>query len=54
MVSNEFAATIPGYRLVLRCAAIPNFRIMETDIDRVPWDNEIVIHPLQTSSSPRA
>ena len=27
------------------CAAIPNFRIMETDIDRVPWDNEIVTHP---------
>ena len=24
------------------CAATPNFRIMETDIDRLPWDAELV------------
>ncbi len=24
------------------CAAVPNFRIMETDIDSVPWRDEIV------------
>jgi L-alanine-DL-glutamate epimerase-like enolase superfamily enzyme len=27
------------------CAAVPNFRIMETDIDRLPWDDELVSHP---------
>jgi len=25
-------------------AAVPNLRIMETDIDRLPWDDEIVSH----------
>jgi L-alanine-DL-glutamate epimerase-like enolase superfamily enzyme len=28
------------------CAAIPNFRIMEIDIDDVPWKNEVVSPPL--------
>ena len=23
------------------CAAIPNFRIMEIDIDRLPWDDAL-------------
>jgi L-alanine-DL-glutamate epimerase-like enolase superfamily enzyme len=23
------------------CAAVPNLRIMETDIDRIPWDGEL-------------
>ena len=27
------------------CAAVPNFRIMETDIDAVPWRDEIVDAP---------
>lgn len=27
------------------CAAVPNFRIMEIDIDGVPWRDEIVDHP---------
>ncbi len=27
------------------CAAIPNFRIMEIDIDDVPWKDELVTHP---------
>ena len=27
------------------CAAVPNFRIMETDIDSVPWRDEIVTNP---------
>ena len=27
------------------CAAVPNFRIMETDIDAVPWRDEIVTNP---------
>ena len=27
------------------CAAIPNFRIMEIDIDDVPWKDEIVTNP---------
>jgi galactonate dehydratase len=27
------------------CAAVPNVRIMETDIDRLAWDDEIVTHP---------
>ena len=26
------------------CAAVPNFRIMETDIDAVPWRDELVDH----------
>ena len=25
-------------------AAVPNLRIMETDIDRLPWDDELVTH----------
>ena len=25
-------------------AAVPNLRIMEIDIDRVPWDNELFTH----------
>ncbi len=27
------------------CAAIPNFRIMEIDIDDVPWKDELVTAP---------
>ncbi|MCS6780557.1 MAG: mandelate racemase/muconate lactonizing enzyme family protein, partial [Geminicoccaceae bacterium] len=27
------------------CAAIPNFRIMEIDIDDVPWKDEVVTPP---------
>ena len=27
------------------CAAIPNFRIMEIDIDDVPWKNDLVTNP---------
>ncbi len=27
------------------CAAVPNFRIMEIDIDGVPWRDEIVDNP---------
>ena len=27
------------------CAAIPNFRIMEIDVDEVPWKDELVLHP---------
>ncbi len=26
------------------CAAVPNFRIMETDIDRLAWDHELFTH----------
>jgi len=29
------------------CAAIPNFRIMEIDIDDVPWKDDLVTHPPQ-------
>jgi L-alanine-DL-glutamate epimerase-like enolase superfamily enzyme len=25
-------------------AAVPNLRIMETDIDRLPWDHDLVTH----------
>lgn len=27
------------------CAAIPNFRIMEIDVDDVPWKDDLVTHP---------
>ncbi|MBN9559315.1 MAG: mandelate racemase/muconate lactonizing enzyme family protein [Alphaproteobacteria bacterium] len=27
------------------CAAVPNFRVMEIDIDSVPWRDELVTHP---------
>ncbi|TWT00337.1 mandelate racemase/muconate lactonizing enzyme family protein [Reyranella sp. CPCC 100927] len=27
------------------CAAIPNFRVMEIDIDDVPWKDDLVSHP---------
>jgi L-alanine-DL-glutamate epimerase-like enolase superfamily enzyme len=26
------------------CAAVPNLRIMETDIDRIGWDHELFTH----------
>jgi L-alanine-DL-glutamate epimerase-like enolase superfamily enzyme len=26
------------------CAAVPNLRIMETDLDRLTWDDELVTH----------
>ena len=26
------------------CAAVPNLRIMETDIDRIAWDHELFDH----------
>jgi L-alanine-DL-glutamate epimerase-like enolase superfamily enzyme len=26
-------------------AAVPNLRIMETDVDRLAWDDELVTHP---------
>jgi L-alanine-DL-glutamate epimerase-like enolase superfamily enzyme len=26
------------------CAAVPNLRIMETDIDRLAWDHELFTH----------
>ena len=26
------------------CAAVPNLRIMETDIDRLAWDHELLTH----------
>jgi L-alanine-DL-glutamate epimerase-like enolase superfamily enzyme len=29
------------------CAVVPNLRIMEADIDRLPWDDELVSHPPQ-------
>jgi len=27
------------------CAAIPNFRIMEVDVDDVPWKDDLVTEP---------
>ena len=27
------------------CAAIPNFQVMEIDIDDVPWKDDLVTHP---------
>lgn len=27
------------------CAAVPNFRIMEIDVDDVPWKDDLVTHP---------
>jgi L-alanine-DL-glutamate epimerase-like enolase superfamily enzyme len=29
------------------CASIPNYRIMEYDVDEVPWRNDLVTHPPQ-------
>ena len=30
-------------------AAVPNLRIMEIDIDRLPWDDELFTHPPRVS-----
>jgi galactonate dehydratase len=27
------------------CAALPNFRIMEIDIDDIPWKDDLVTNP---------
>ena len=33
------------------CAAVPNLRIMETDIDRLAWDHELFTHVPEMSTA---
>jgi L-alanine-DL-glutamate epimerase-like enolase superfamily enzyme len=40
--AHGYHSTIMGAHL---CAAIPNFRIMEFDVDEVPWAADFVTHP---------
>ena len=32
------------------CVAIPNFRIMEIDLDDVPWKDDLVTEPPRTAN----
>jgi L-alanine-DL-glutamate epimerase-like enolase superfamily enzyme len=34
------------------CVAIPNFRIMEIDIDDVPWKDDLVTEPPRIENGP--
>ena len=40
--SHGYLSSIMGAHL---CAAVPNFRFMEFDVDEVPWMNDLVTHP---------
>ena len=40
--AHGYLSTLMGAHL---CAAIPNFRIMEFDVDEVPWAADFVTHP---------
>lgn len=42
---HNFYGHLCSYISAHFCAAIPNFRIMEIDIDSVPWRDEFVTHP---------
>jgi L-alanine-DL-glutamate epimerase-like enolase superfamily enzyme len=42
---HNFYGHLCSYISAHFCAAIPNFRIMEIDIDSTPWRDEFVTHP---------
>ena len=42
---HNFAGHLSSYISAHFCAAIPNYRIMEYDVDEVPWRNDIFTHP---------
>ncbi len=42
---HNFYGHLCSYISANFCAAIPNFRIMEIDIDSTPWRDEFVTHP---------
>jgi L-alanine-DL-glutamate epimerase-like enolase superfamily enzyme len=42
---HNFAGHLSSYISAHFCAAIPNYRIMEYDMDEAPWRNEIFTHP---------
>ena len=45
VASHGFAGPLTSVISAHFCAAIPNFRIMECDIDQVPWRAELLTHP---------
>jgi galactonate dehydratase len=42
---HNFYGHMSTYMSANLCAAMPNFRIMEIDIDDVPWKDDLVTHP---------
>jgi L-alanine-DL-glutamate epimerase-like enolase superfamily enzyme len=42
---HNFAGHLSSYISAHFCAAIPNYRIMEYDVDEAPWRNDIFTHP---------
>lgn len=42
---HNFAGHLSSYISAHFCAAIPNYRIMEYDVDEAPWRDEIFTHP---------
>ena len=42
---HNFAGHLSSYISAHFCAAIPNYRIMEYDVDEVPWRDEMFTHP---------
>jgi len=42
---HNFYGHLCSYISANFCAAVPNFRIMEIDIDDVPWKDDLVTHP---------
>ena len=44
---HNFAGHLASMISAHFCASIPNYRIMEYDVDEVPWRNDLVTHPPQ-------
>ncbi|HVV94524.1 MAG TPA: mandelate racemase/muconate lactonizing enzyme family protein [Hyphomicrobiales bacterium] len=42
---HNFAGHLASYISAHFCASIPNYRIMEYDVDEAPWRDEIFTHP---------
>jgi L-alanine-DL-glutamate epimerase-like enolase superfamily enzyme len=42
---HNFAGHLSSYISAHFCAAIPNYRIMEYDVDEAPWRDDIFTHP---------
>jgi L-alanine-DL-glutamate epimerase-like enolase superfamily enzyme len=41
---HNFAGHLASMISAHFCASIPNYRIMEYDVDEVPWRNDLVTH----------
>lgn len=47
---HNFYSHLASYMSATMCSVLPNVRIMEIDIDDVPWKDELVSHPPQITN----